>query len=135
MLFKLGDATRNALLNSGAKEEAYRQTQRQHDSYANKYVKPGMTPFRVMVAMAQGEQEERLNPRYWNDDRPRVVKGELSPSSTWIDSVEYLPDMGLSVIVTDNGRQYYYPKTARQVGNLVTSPSIGQWYDRNFKLK
>lgn len=131
MKFRLGDATRNALLNGAARQAAYRQTQLQHDRYANKYVRPGMSPMEIMLAQARGEQEERLNPRYWDDQEPRRP---LNPSSSWIDEIEYLPDMGLAIMHT-GGREYYYPMTARQVGNWVTAPSIGSWYNRNIKLK
>lgn len=131
MRFTLGDMTRNGLLNRGAREAAYRQTPVQHQRMLDKYIKPGMTPAQVMLAQTRGAQLEKLNPRYWDDQVPRRP---LNPSSSWIDEIEYMPDLGLAVMKTA-GREYYYPMTARQVGNWVTSDSIGSYYNRLVKLK
>lgn len=130
MLFKLGDMTRNGLLNRGMNKAAYRQTQLEHDRALNKYVRPGMSPAQIMLAQTRGQQLERLNPKYWLDNTPRLP---LNPSSSWIDAIEYLPDLGIAVMKT-GGREYYYPLTARQVGNWVTADSIGGFYNRNIKL-
>ena len=56
------------------------------------------------------------------------------PSFIFINEVEYIPSLGIAVIKI-NGNQYYYPKTAKEVGDLVTSPSIGGEYNRTWKLK
>lgn len=134
MQFKCGDMTRNGMFNAATKPAAYRQTQLQHDRTINKYVRKGMTPAQIMLAQVRGEQEEMLNPRYWNDQYPRRGNTNAFASSSWIDEIEYLPDMGLAIMKTD-GREYYYPMTARQVGNWVTSNSLGQYYNRLVKLK
>lgn len=131
MKFKLGDATRNALLNVGAREAAYRQTPLQHQRMLDKYIRPGMGPAELALAQIRGEQLEKLNPKYWDDQEPRRP---LSPSSSWIDEIEYLPDLGIAMMRT-GGREYYYPMTARQVGNWVTSDGIGEYYNRNLKIK
>lgn len=133
MRFTLGDVTRNGLLNRGAREEAYRQTPAQHERLLNRYIRPGMSPAQLMLAQTRGRQLELLQPRYWNDQVPRQVKGPLNPSSSWIDEIEYLPDLGIAVMKT-SGREYFYPMTARQVGNWVTADSIGSFYNRNIKL-
>lgn len=130
MRFRLGDVTRNGLLNRAAKEAAYRQTPVQHQRMLDKYIRPGMSPAQLMLAQTRGQQLEKLNPRYWNDQEPRRP---LNPSSSWIDEIEYLPDLGLAVMRTQ-GREYYYPMTARQCGNWICSDSIGSYYNRNVKL-
>lgn len=123
--------TRNGARNSPVKEAAYRQTAKQHKDMLDKFKKAGMSPAQLMLAQVQGEQLERLNPRYWNDDRPRR---DLRPQSSWIDEVEYLPDLGLGVLKT-KGREYYYPMTAVQAAHWMLAPSLGRWYNEKFKLK
>ena len=122
MLFELSKMTRNALMNPYEAEAAYRQSPSQHEALLNKYVKPGMSPAELMLALDQGRQEEAAEPRYWNDQLPRR---DIGASSSWIDSIEYLPDMGLASFSV-NGRQYFYPMSSDEVGDLINSDSIGQ---------
>lgn len=128
---ELGKVTRNMLLNQNAREAAYRQTPEEHDALIHQYERPGQTPMERLLAVQQGIDEEKLNPKYWNEDNPRL---DLGGSSSWIDDIEYLPDMGISVMHT-NGKQYYYPMTADEVGDWMTSDSLGSYYNANIKLK
>lgn len=122
---------RNGAHGSPNKEAAFRQTPKQHSDMLNKFKRAGMSPAQLMLAQRQGEQLERLNPRYWNDQVPRR---DLRPQSSWIDEVEYLPDLGLGVMKT-KGREYYYPMTAVQAAHWMLAPSVGRWYNQKFKLK
>ena len=126
-----GKATRNMLLNPYAKDAAYRQSPEEHDALIHKYEKPGQTPMERLLAVQRGLDEEKINPKYWDDDHPRL---DLGGSSSWIDDIEYLPDLGIAVMHTD-GRQYYYPMTPDDVGDWVTSDSLGSYYNANVKLK
>lgn len=131
MRFNLGFGTRNALLNRYAKDAAFRQTPEEHDAAIHKYEVPGMNPTQLLQAAMKGADEERLLPQYWDDETPRL---DLHPSSSWIDGIEYFPDLGIAIMQT-NGKEYYYPLTAKEVGDWVTSDSVGSFYNRNIKLK
>lgn len=130
MIFDIGNGTRNMLLNQYLKEAAYRQTPQEHEELINKYVRPGMSPAQMMLAMAQGEQLERLNKKYWNEQTPRY---DFSPSSSWISQVESLPDLGITRVTTDRGQSYYYPQSTDEAGNFVTSDSLGQYFNNYMK--
>ena len=93
--------------------------------------KEGTTTIKEMAKMQEALDEEKINPKYWDDDHPRL---DLGGSSSWIDDIEYLPDLGIAVMHT-NGNQYYYPMTPEDVGDWVTSDSLGSYYNDNVKLK
>lgn len=128
MKFRIGFGTRN-MLNDG--EAAYRQSPAEHENLLHKYERPGMTPAEKMIAAERGILEEKLVPKYWDDEYPRR---DVGGSSSWIDEIEYLPTLGLAIMHT-NGNQYYYPMTADEVGDWMNSDSLGSYYNRNIKLK
>lgn len=131
MKFKLGNATRNMLLNIYDQDAAFRQTPEEHERLLHQFERPGMTPMERVAAIEAGYQAERNSPRYWDDEFPRR---DVNGSSSWIDEIEYIPSLGIAVMKTD-GRQYYYPMTASEVGDWVTADSIGGFYNDNVKLK
>lgn len=131
MRFDLGKLTRNGLLNHYAEDAAYRQTPEEHDAMIHKYERPGMTPLEMLEATQKGIDEEKINPKYWDDEKPRL---DLGGSSSFIDNVEYIPSLGIAVI-NIGGNEYYYPKTAEEVGDLMTADSLGAEYNRSWKLK
>lgn len=128
MKFRIGFGTRN-MLNDG--EAAYRQSPIEHEELLHKYERPGQTPAERLIAAERGMLEEKLNPRYWNDEIPRR---DVGGSSSWIDEIEYLPSLGIAIMHTD-GKQYYYPMTSDEVGDWMNSDSLGQYYNNNVKLK
>jgi len=131
MRFELGKLTRNGLLNHYAEDAAYRQTPEEHDAMIHKYEQEGQTPMERLVATQRGIDEEKINPKYWDDEAPRW---DLGGSSSWIDGIEYIPSLGLAVMKTD-GKEYYYPMNADEVGDWMTSDSLGSYYNANVKLK
>jgi len=131
MKFSVGFGTRNALLNGSNKEAAYRQDPVEHEIAIHKYERPGQTPAERLFAIEKGQEEERELPKYWDDEYPRR---DINESSSWIDEIEYLPSMGLAIMKT-NGHEYYYPMTSKEVGDWVTSDSLGGYYNRNVKLR
>lgn len=131
MKFPLGTATRNMLLNRYNSDGAYRQTPEEHEALLHQFEKPGMNPAELLKAIQEGMDAEKANPKYWDDETPRV---DLGGSSSWIDNIEYIPSLGIAVMHTD-GREYYYPMTADEVGNWMTSDSLGSYYNANVKLK
>lgn len=131
MRFELGYGTRNALLNNYGKDAAYRQTPEEHEALIHKYERPSMSPMEQLLAIQKGIDEERINPKYWNDEIPRL---DVGGSSSWIDGIEYLPDLGIAIMKT-NGREYYYPMTPNEVGDWITSDSLGSYYNKFVKLR
>ena len=131
MRFELGKVTRNALLNPYAADAAYRQTPEEHSALIHKYERAGMSPTELMLATQRGIDEEKINPKYWDEETPRW---DLGGSSSWIDGIEYIPSLGIAVMKT-GGNEYYYPMTSDEVGDWMTSDSLGSYYNRNVKLK
>lgn len=131
MRFGLGFGTRNVLLNRGNSDAAYRQSPAEHEQVLHMFERPGQTPAEKLLAAEQGEIAEKELPRYWDDDIPRR---DVGGSSSWVDEVEYLPSMGIAILHA-GGKQYYYPMTADEAGNWITSDSIGQFYNQNLKMR
>lgn len=131
MRFDLGYGTRNVLLNGSNAEAAYRQTPTEHEEALHKYERPGQTPAERLIATEQGMIEEQMLPKYWNDTIPRR---DVGGSSSWINGIEYLPDFGLAIMNT-KGREYYYPATNEEMGDWITSDSIGGTYNEKFKQR
>lgn len=131
MEFELGKLTRNGLLNNYARDAAYRQSPEEHDELIHKYEKPGMSPAELLLATKRGIDEEKINPKYWDDEKPRLA---LGGSSSWIDGIDYIPSLGIAVMKT-NGHEYYYPMEPDEVGDWMTSDSLGSYYNANVKLK
>lgn len=131
MRFNLGQGTRNVLLNRENSDAAYRQSLEEHEEALNQFKKPGMLPQQELIAIMDGEIAEKELPKYWDDEVPRL---DLGGSSSWIDGIEYYPDLGLAIMNT-NGREYYYPMTPDEVGHWITSPSLGSYYNANIKLR
>lgn len=125
MRFDLMPVTRNALLNVGNSDAAYRQTEAQHDEALNHFIEPGMSPQELMGAMIAGEDAEQKLPQYWDDATPRLP---LNAGSSWINSIEVQPSLGLTIF-TLGGKQYYKPMTPDEAGDMVTSNSIGDYYN------
>lgn len=131
MKFPIGFGTKNILLNRGNAEAAYRQDPAEHDALIHKYDNPSLSPNEQLMATMKGLDEEKLNPKYWDDNEPRL---DLGGSSSWIDGIEYLPELGIAVMKTD-GREYYYPMTPDEVGDWLTSDSLGSYYNKFVKLR
>lgn len=131
MRFNLGQGTRNVLLNRENSDAAYRQSLEEHEEALNQFKKPCMLPQQELIAIMDGEIAEKELPKYWDDNVPRL---DLGGSSSWIDGIEYMPDLGIAIMNT-NGREYYYPMTPDEVGDWITSPSLGSYYNANVKLR
>lgn len=131
MRFILGNASNNQGLNPQNKAAAYRQSQAEHEKALHKFDEDDISPTERMLAAELGEEAEQELPQYWDDEFPRL---DVGGSSSFINEVEYLPSLGIAVIKI-GGKQYYYPKSAQEVGDLVTAPSIGGEYNRSWKLK
>lgn len=131
MRFPIGFGTKNILLNRENAEAAYRQDPMEHEAELHKYDSPSLSPYEQLMATVKAADEEKLNPKYWDENEPRL---DLGGSSSWIDGIEYMPELGIAIMKT-NGREYYYPMTPDEVGDWVTSDSLGSYYNNFVKLR
>lgn len=133
MFFKINPSqSHNSLLNAGRRNAAYKQTEGEHNEALNYYVRPTDTPPERLLHLQQGVEREKQLEKYWdNDELPRH---ELSPGSSFITGVRYVPGLRLARI-TMGDRTYSYPMNPNEVGDLVTAPSIGGWYNARIKRK
>lgn len=129
MRFSLGLGTRNALLNRSFSNAAYRQTALEHqqyiDDFAAKRMAQGQSPAEAYYYAENIDEPEQIE-QYWNDFEPRR---DLGGSSSWINEVEHLPDEGISILHTNGGKQIMVPQTSEEAGDMITSDSIGQYYN------
>ena len=126
------------------KKAAFMQTERQHKDAIDKYTKErerqfvriGMTPKQIANAKARAKawaenyDEPQKVEEYWKrDQEPRRP---ISLSSSWVGGVHIVPSLGL-VRLNLNGRNYSYSLTPEFVGKMLTSGSIGGYYNSNLK--
>lgn len=128
MRFDLAPITRNAL--AGNTEAAYRQTPSQHEELLTQYERPGMTPMELMAAQLQGMEAEQAEPRYWLDETPRR---DIGAGSSWVRGVEFLPESGIAIITMPNGKNEYRFMSADGVGDMITSDSIGNYFNTHLR--
>lgn len=132
MKFDVGFGTRNALLNRSESDAAYRQDPVEHERVIHQFEQPGQTPVEQMLATEKGIEAEKALPQYWDDNTPRR---DLGGSSSWIDGIEYIPSLGIAIMHTISGKEYYYPMTSDELGDWMNSDSLGSYYNRFVKLK
>ena len=133
MLFNLGFGTRNILMNRDWQDAAYRQTSMEHqaaiDNFTRKRLMQGEDPL-IARYNAEYVDEPTQIVKYWEDEEPRRP---INADSTWIRSIEYLPDAGIAQMNTDNG-SYIYPATDDMVGDWVTSDmGVGNYFNKFIK--
>ena len=141
------DGTHNKdFKNSGRayKDAAFKQTDKEHEDAIDKFTKErerqfvriGMTPAQIANgkirarAWAENYDEPTKVEKYWKrDQEPRRP---ISLSSSWVGGVHIVPSLGLARLNL-NGRNYSYALTPEFVGKMLTSNSIGQYYNRNLR--
>ena len=141
------DGTHNEdFKNSGRayKDAAFKQTDKEHEDAIEKFTKErerqfvriGMTPAqiangkRMARAWAENYDEPQKVEKYWKGDtEPRRP---ISLSSSWVGGVHIVPSLGLARLNL-NGRNYSYALTPEFVGKMLTSNSIGQYYNKNLR--
>lgn len=132
--------------NSGRayKDAAFKQTDKEHEDAIEKFTKErerqfiriGMTPAQLANAKrrarawAENYDEPTKVEKYWKGDtEPRRP---ISLSSSWVGGCHIVPSLGLARLNL-NGRNYSYALTPEFVGKMLTSNSIGQYYNRNLR--
>lgn len=121
----------NRTFNLLNKKAAYRQTPLEHTRALRRFVRPGMNPARYALALQKGKQYEKRLPSYWDDKLPRK---DLNPSSSFIRKINHLPRNNTSILLMGN-RAYVYPQTSKQAGDMVSSRSLGRYYNMFMKRK
>lgn len=126
------------------KKAAFMQTDKQHEDALKKFTKErerqfiriGMSPAQIANAKvrarnwAENFDEPKKVEEYWKrDQEPRRP---ISLSSSWVGGVHIVPSLGLARLNL-NGRNYSYALTPEFVGKMLTSNSIGQYYNRNLR--
>lgn len=125
---------------SAFKDAAYMQTPAEHEANIERFtkererqfVRAGMTPAQVLNAKrrarawAENYDEPTKVEEYWKgDQKPRRP---IQVSSSFIGEVRVVPSLGLARLNL-NGRNYSYSLTPEMVGDMVTSDSLGQFYN------
>ena len=126
------------------RKAAFMQTDKQHEDALKKFTKErerqfiriGMSPAQIANAKvrarnwAENFDEPKKVEEYWKrDQEPRRP---ISLSSSWVGGVHIVPSLGLARLNL-NGRNYSYALTPEFVGKMLTSNSIGQYYNRNLR--
>lgn len=126
------------------RKAAFMQTDKQHEDALKKFTKErerqfiriGMSPAQIANAKvrarnwAENFDEPKKVEEYWKrDQEPRRP---ISLSSSWVGGVHIVPSLGLARLNL-NGRNYSYALTPEFVGKMLTSNSIGQYYNKNLR--
>ena len=132
-----GPAQFNAMLQRGIADRASKmQTLSQHNNTLLKYVRPGMDPKSLHLAIMQGAADEEALPEYWYDKKPRV---DYTPSSSAVTAIRITPDHRVEVMWGSTPKWYTYKQHADQyeaaltAHKLITAPSIGRALIRKSK--
>lgn len=126
------------------KDAAYMQSPTEHKRAIKKFTKErerqfiraGMTPAQIAAAKKRAEQwainydEPTKVEKYWKGDKE--PRRDIQISSSFIGGVRIVPSLGLARLDL-GGRSYSYALTPRVVGNMVTSDSLGQYYNRRIR--
>lgn len=132
--------------NSGRayKDAAFKQTDKEHEDAIDKFTKErerqfiriGMTPNQIANAKrrarawAENYDEPTKVEKYWKGDQE--PRRPISLSSSWVGGCHIVPSLGLARLNL-NGRNYSYALTPEFVGKMLTSNSIGQYYNKNLR--
>lgn len=139
--------THNALFKGSGrafKDAAFMQTPAEHKRYIAKFTKErerqfiraGMTPAQIAVAKKRAEawaknyDEPKKVEKYWKGDQE--PRRPIQISSSFIGGVRIVPSLGLARLNL-GGRSYSYSLTPEMVGKMVTSNSLGKFYNGRIK--
>ena len=141
------ELTHNALFKASGRrfrDAAFMQTPREHEQAIRKFTKErerqfiraGMTPAQIAAgrkraeAWAKNYDEPTKVEKYWKGDKE--PRRPIQISSSFIGNVRIVPSLGLARLRL-GGRDYSYSLTPDMIGRLVTSNSLGQFYNGHIK--
>ena len=124
------------VLKGGDRTAASRQTQEEHDNLLDIKSLPGYSRFLAMppgpaktlalkALEMEAEEQERTNPKWWMDERPRR---EITQSSSFINGVSVDPNSGMGTVQIKD-RIYLYPMTTQQATEFVNSDDLGRYFN------
>lgn len=138
------DSHNNSTFNWAERRAAFRQTEEQRNRVFSKYQALVGTVFKNSMAARRAANKE-LNdrdktPEYWDDDT--APRRSITPSSSAIKNIRTFAG-GCFIQFKGNGpsreKWYWYPcagtkeATAKRVGKMLTSNSIGKYYNSVFR--
>lgn len=128
------------ILKGGDRKAAERQTQEEHDNLLDIKNLPGYSRFLALppgpaktLALKslemEAEENERTNPKWWMDERPRR---EITQSSSFINGVSVDPNSNMGTVQIKD-RIYVYPMTTQQASEMVNSDDLGRYFNNILK--
>lgn len=141
------ELTHNALFKQSGRrfrDSAFMQTQAEHDRAIRKFTKErerqfiraGMSPAQVANAKKKAEawaknyDEPKKVEKYWKGDQE--PRRPIQVSSSFVGGVRIVPSLGLARINL-GGRHYSYSITPDMAGRMLTSNSLGRFYNSNLR--
>jgi hypothetical protein len=126
----LANGAHNSGLNESiARDAARMQTLNEHNDALLKYLRPGMSPKEVDVAIRKGVKEEKKLPQYWDDLQNRR---NFNVRSDAVHGIRITPDAKIQVKWRGSPTWYtfrQYPDTHKaslEAQKLIMSPSLGR---------
>lgn len=137
------DAHNNSTFNWAERRAAFRQTEEQRNRIFAKHQALVGTLYKNMMSARRAANAE-LNqlPEYWDDDTS--PRRSITPSSSAIKNIRAFAG-GCFIQFKGNGpsssKWYWYPcagtkdATAKRIGKMLTSHSIGKYYNSEFRAR
>lgn len=137
------DAHNNATFNWAERRAAFRQTEERRNAvYAKHQALVGTLYKNMNSARRAANAELKELPEYWDDDT--TPRRDISPSSSAIENIRTFAG-GCFIQFKGKGpshaKWYWYPcagtkaATAKRVGKMLTSDSIGKYYNSVFRAQ
>lgn len=141
--------TNNALFKGSGRafrNAAYMQTPTEHKKAIEKFtrererqfIRAGMSPAQIANAKRKAEawaknyDEPKKVEKYWKGDQE--PRRPIQISSSFIGGVRIVPSLGLARLNL-NGREYSYSLSPDMAGKMVTSGSLGKFYNGRIKAQ
>lgn len=109
------------------------QTLEEHNAALMKYVRPGMPPKALHMAIAMGEEEEKKLPQFWDESSDvNNDRAKFNVSSSAVSGIRLTPDARIEVRWGTSPKWYTFkefPNTheaSLEAQKLLAAPSIGR---------
>lgn len=115
------------------KDAGRMQTLDEHNAALMKYVRPGMTPKALHMAIAMGEEEEKKLPQFWDESSDvGNDRAKFNVSSSAVSGIRLTPDARVEVRWGTSPKWYTFQQyentheASKAAQKLLTAPSIGR---------
>ena len=109
------------------------QTLEEHNAALMKYVRPGMPPKALHMAIAMGEEEEKKLPQFWDESSDvNNDRAKFNVSSSAVSGIRLTPDARVEVRWGTSPKWYTFQQyentheASKAAQKLLTAPSIGR---------